>query len=109
MSQSFSNLSPEGKLSKVEHHLGNGHPVQSVWVQWMVEEFVPPELVGEASDEIVATPFHDLDRDDRIAKLKHHLDEGVVPAPWVSWLLHEFAPWSHPADIEARTAPVAAS
>lgn len=91
MSVAFKDLSREGKLSKIEMHLDGAHPVPSLWVAWLVEEFVPTGH-WPTDPAVVESAFHDLDDDRKMEKIAGSLHEGSIPSPWVKWLCDEFVP-----------------
>lgn len=92
MSTHFDDLSEEGKIAKIEQHIGGGHPVVSPWVIWVLERFVPGGADADSGTPLVSTAFHDLGDDDKLVKIRQGLRNGMIPAPWVDWLLSEFVP-----------------
>lgn len=98
MTVTFSTLSTEGKLAKLEQHIAGGHPVPSQWVSWIVNGFVPSDVwPGDPRKEL--SSFHDLDDGQKMEKIAHHLHEGTIPASWVEWLIDEY--------VAAKPAPAA--
>jgi hypothetical protein len=89
MTKSFSDLSTEGKLAKLEQHVAGGHPVPSQWVSWIVNGFVPADR-WPSDPRDVKTAFADLDDAQKLEKIAYHLHEGSIPASWVEWLSDEF-------------------
>lgn len=89
MATSFADLSREGKLAKIEQHIGGGHPVPEHWVRWVVDEFVPADHWPTSPDRFDQA-FAELDDAKKLEKLAWSLGDGLLPSSWVSWLLRSY-------------------
>jgi len=52
MSNAFPDLTPEGKLQKILHHLDvGGNPVPAPWVEWLLDQYGPHSAVAPGTPD----------------------------------------------------------